>query len=281
MKKTFLLLVLIFSTSMLLGAFDIKLGVFKNIKNLRVNIAKVKPYTFRKQIIVKKRKSFYYTYAIVKGSRSQATKALKAYQHIFKDAFIAGQIKPSKKIAKKKISAKKSVRKKRTSKKVSVKKVTDKKNMPIKKTLIKKEMDALVEDVNDTKKNTSKIVVAPRVMVEKKVTIIDIKEVLSLKTVYLCYEGGPAHLKHRVVQMTFNEDTISYNPLGEDPILDIAYKMEENKVVLTLMDTQMTHKIVDNQEDYLSVKSYVGDKKMHTLRYYFNESLAVKYVKGH
>ena len=333
MKKILLLLIFIFSTSVLFGAYDIKLGVFKNVKNLRANIAKVKPYTFRKQIIVKKRKGFYYTNAIVKGSSSQAKKALIAYQRIFQDAFIAGQIKPHKKTPKKKLNTKKMSIKKVASKKsvankFIVKKATSKKivsekvppmvapvvksgmidsmnqqeeNTPVSEmnsTLIdtnlskeakqevswESQSNAIVEDVNHTKKNTFKVVDTRIVTVEeveKKVAMLNAKEVLFLKTVYLCYEDGPAHLGSRVVQLTFNKDMISYSPLdNEESGFKIAYKMEENKVILSLMDISMVHKIVEKKEEYLSVESYVGDKNMHTLRYYFDEQLALKYLKG-
>ena len=147
--------------------------------------------------------------------------------------------------------------------------------------LQKSQLDIVVEDANNTHTNIFKVPVTQIETIEKTVEIIDVKEVLLLKSIYLCYEEGPAHLEQRVVRMTFNKDTISYNTLEEELQLDIAYKIEKNKILLTLMDTYMVHKIVHHKEDYLSVESYVKDKKMHTLRYYFSESLALKYVKGH
>lgn len=325
MKKLFLLLVLIFSTSMLFADFDIKLGVFKNVKNLRANIAKVKPYTFRKQIIVKKRKGFYYTYAIVEGSRSQAKKALKAYQNIFQDAFIAGQVKPRKKRVKKKVSVKKISQKKESVKKMPKQKVSSQKpllkkapkvivltKMPItkkteeqnsssseinvntiennisivsnevlitKKSLGESKEDTTVKDVNQTEKNMTKIIVTQTEIVEKIVQIVDAKEVLFLKTIYLCYEDGPAHLIHRVVQMKFNEDSISYAPLDEKEILDIHYTIVENMISLSLFDIMMIHKVIEKKDTYLVVESYVGTKKMHKLRYYFNKENAQKFLK--
>jgi len=237
MKKLFLLWVLIFSTSTLFGAYDIKLGVFKNVKNLRVNIAKIKPYTLRKQIIIKNKKGFYYTHATVSGSRSQADKALKAYRRIFKDAFIAGKIKEHHKVKKK-------LRKKKIK---HVKKI----------------------------KPIAKIV--PVEVATMKT--LDAKLLLKNKTVYLCYEDGPAHLEKRIVQMVFNENTISYIPLDKKEALEIDYSIKNSSVLLKLSDITMIHKIIEKKETYLAVESYVGSKKMHTLRYYFNQEDALKFLK--
>jgi len=222
---------------MLFGAYDIKLGVFKNVKNLRANIAKVKPYTFRKQIIVKNRKSLYYTYAIVKGSYTQANKALKVYRRIFKDAFIAGKMKKRPKAIKK-------LRKKKIK---HVKKIK-----PIAKTI-----PAQVANLE----------------------ILDSKSLLRNKTVYLCYEDGPAHLQKRIVQMVFNENTISYMPLDKKETLEIDYTIKNNSVLLKLSDITMIHKVIEKKETYLVVESYVGSKKMHHLRYYYILKDAIEYLK--
>jgi len=222
---------------MLFGAYDIKLGVFKNVENLRVNIAKIKPYTFRKQIIVKNKKGFYYTYAIVKGNSIQAHKALRVYRRIFKDAFIAGKIKERHKVKKK-------LRKKKIK---HVKKI----------------------------KPIAKIVPAP----VGTMKILDAKVLLKNKTVYLCYEDGPAHLEKRIVQMVFNENTISYMPLDKKETLEIDYTIKNNSVLLKLSDITMIHKVIEKKDTYLIVESYVSTKKMHTLRYYFNQEDALKFLK--
>ena len=88
-----LLIFAILGIHLLFGAYDIKLGVFANVKNLRANIAKVRPVMFRHKIIVQKKNNLYYTHAIISGTDVQAAKALKSYSTIFPDAFISGQVK--------------------------------------------------------------------------------------------------------------------------------------------------------------------------------------------
>ena len=83
----------IFGIHMLFGAYDIKLGVFANVKNLHANIAKVRPVIFRDKIIVQKKNKLYYTHAVISGSGVEAAKALKSYRRIFPDAFISGKVK--------------------------------------------------------------------------------------------------------------------------------------------------------------------------------------------
>ena len=252
MKKLFLVFSLLCYSSALFAAFDIKLGVFQDIKNLHKNIAKIKPYTFRKQIIVNNKKGFYYTHAIIAGSRSQVNKALKAYQTIFTDAFIAGETKEHPKVGtKKKIkkTTRKNLRKKKIKKAKKIKSIV--KLMPV----------SIV----------SKVAVAET---------LDAKTLLANKTVYLCYEDGPVHLKGRVVQLIFNEiNSVTYVPLDKSQTLEIDYSIENNRIVLHLSDITMIHKVIEKKDTYLRVESYVGSKKMYVLRYYFNLEDALKFLK--
>ena len=270
MKKLFLVFLLLCSTSELFAAFDIKLGVFQDIKNLHKNIAKVKPYVFRKQIIVKNRKGFYYTYAIVLGSRSQANKALKAYRTIFHDAFIAGQTKERPKIKKK-------LRKKTTIKKKTHIKTVEK-IKPMVKIIPEVVVVANIDD-NKTDDNILQVIVPIKNDINSTIKPMDAKVLLSGKTIYMCYEDGPAHLEKRIVQMTFNEKNIDYSPLENTKRLKIRYTIEKNMLKLYLADISMVHKVMENKDHYLAVESYVGSKKMHHLRYYYTFKDAIGYLK--
>jgi hypothetical protein len=232
MKKFFVLCILF--SSMLFGAYDIKIGVFQNGKNLRANIAKVKPSTFRKQIIVQKKNNLYYAHAVIFGTGINAANALKAYRKVFKDAFISGKVREVKTKPKVKI----------IPKNISVKK--EQKLLPVPK--VKKEL-------------------------------LDAKTLLLDKNVYVCYVNGPGHLDDRVVQMVFNEKSMVYSPLDKKVSLNIKYKIKKDKVFLNVMDTEIIHKLVDHKEGYITVESYIGMKKMHDLRYFFNQEDAFQYLK--
>ena len=237
-----LLIFAIFGIHMLFGAYDIKLGVFANVKNLRANIVKVRPVVFRHKIIVQKKNKLYYTHAIIPGSGVQAAKALKSYKRIFPDAFISGEVKEHHR-------KRKVVKKRRAVKKV---KETDKtENYPILK--------------------------ATEISPKEKLLAID--SLLEGKTIYLCYADGPSHLDNRIVAMTFNGKTITYTPLEKKSTVEIPYTIEKNKVLLDVADTQMIHKVIENRKTYLDVESYIGTKKMHHLRYYFIVKDAIAYLK--
>lgn len=80
---------MILGLSVLMGGFDIKIGVFSNAKNLQNNIKKITSTKYRKAIIVEKKRHLSYVHAIINGTRSDAKKALLRYQKVFPDAFIS------------------------------------------------------------------------------------------------------------------------------------------------------------------------------------------------
>ncbi len=87
--KKFLVFFMVFTyTTTLFGAYDVKIGVYKNAKNLRANIAKIKSSKYRKYIIVQKKNNLNYVHAVI-DSGVEAQKALHSYKRIFKDAFIS------------------------------------------------------------------------------------------------------------------------------------------------------------------------------------------------
>jgi len=73
---------------MLFAGYDVKLGVYKNAKNLRANVAKIKSTKHRKNVLIEKRGPLYYAHAIV-ASKQEAKTALREYKEVFSDAFIA------------------------------------------------------------------------------------------------------------------------------------------------------------------------------------------------
>ena len=237
-----LLIFTIFGIHILFGAYDIKLGVFANVKNLRANITKVRPVVFRHKIIVQKKNKLYYTHAIISGSGVQAAKALKSYKRIFPDAFISGEVKehhPKRKVVKKRRAVKK---------------------------------------VKETDKTESSPTLNAVKTPEKK-ALLDARSLLQGKTVYLCYTDGPSQVGKRIVAMTFNDKTITYTPLEKKSTVEIPYTIEKNKVLLHVADTQMIHKVIGNSKTYLDIESYIGTKKMHHLRYYFIVKDAIEYLK--
>lgn len=75
-------------TIILFGAYDLKIGVYKNGINLQKTIAKIENREYRKNIIVDKKEELYYAHAIF-IDKKKAENALGVYTKVFKDAFIA------------------------------------------------------------------------------------------------------------------------------------------------------------------------------------------------
>ena len=73
---------------MLFGAYDVKIGLYKSVKKLRVKIPKIKKAKYRNKIVMTKTKDFYRVHAVF-ATKKEAKKALAVYKKVFKDAFIA------------------------------------------------------------------------------------------------------------------------------------------------------------------------------------------------
>jgi len=239
MKKLLALLGILFYTTTLFGAYDVKIGVYKNAKNLRANIAKIKSTKYRKSIVIERKNRLYYAHAIL-PSNKDARNALYAYKRVFDDAFIA----------KKQVQIKKRV----------------KKASPV----VKKEKQ---EKVLRTQKKEKK---------QSNIEMINAQALLENKTIYLCYEKGPKHLKDRVVQMVFEKEYVIYNPLKKmsSPV-NMPYEFKDNNLTLHLSDMNITHNVYKKASNFLYAKSMIDGLVVNKLRYYFDENAALEFVKNH
>ena len=237
MKKLLVLLSIFFYTTTLFGAYDVKLGVYKNAKNLRINIAKVKSYKYRKQIIVEKKGRLHYVHAVI-DSNKEARNALRAYKSVFKDAFISKKQVPSRK---------------------KVKKISP--------------------SVPKQEKPIKQVEVTPKIEEPKIEEPIDAKALLAGKTIYLCYEEGPTHLKERVVEMVFGKEYVTYNSLKKRSTpVKMPYAFEDNNLTLHLSDMKITHNMYKKESNFLYAKSVIGGLVVNKLRYYFDEAAALSFV---
>ncbi len=228
---------------MLFGAYDVKLGVYKHAKNVRTNIAKIKYTKYRKKIIVEKKGRFHYVHAVI-ASNKEAREALHVYKRVFKDAFIS----------KKPVILKKKVKK--------------------------------VKAVSNAKKVTNvKKVSPPPVKEEKEPEEIkppcDVKELLTDKTVYVCYEKKSSDAKRRVVEMRFGRVYVEYMPIhSKDQPLKIFYSFQKDTVLLPISGLKVMHQVYQKEANFLYVKSFINGKEAHALRYYFDENAALAFVAG-
>ena len=236
MQKLLALLVIFFYTTTLFGAYDVKIGVYKNAKNLRANIAKIKNATYRKSIVIEKKNRLYYAHAIL-PSNKDARNALHAYKRVFDDAFIA----------KKQVQIKKRVKK--------------------------------ASPIVQKKKKEKVLLAKPKQIKPADKKKINAQALLENKTIYLCYEKGPKHLKDRVVQMVFQKEYVIYNPLKKmsSPI-NMPYEFKDNNLTLHLSDMKITHNVYKQASNFLYAQSMIDGLVVNKLRYYFDEGAALAFV---
>jgi len=225
MQKFLVLLVIFFYTTTLFGAYDVKIGVYKNAKNLRANIAKIKSTKYRKSIVIEKKNRLYYAHAILPSSKD-ARNALHAYKRVFDDAFIS---------------------KKQVQTKVIIKRVFPK--------------------------------VAKKIKTQKKIQIINAKELLIDKTIYVCYEKSD-DVNKRVVKMHFEKEYIVYTSLiNKNKPLKIKYTFNKENIILSLSGLEVRHKVYKKDENILYLTSFIEGKKISKLRYFFEKKDAMNFLK--
>lgn len=248
MQKLLLsLLWLLLSTTTLFGAYDVKIGVYKNAKNLKANIAKIKPAKYRNYIHIKKKNNLNYVHAVIEGNK-EARNALHAYKRVFEDAFISKKQVKLKKVPKK--------APKKAPQKVAQKAPSP---SPEEKPMKEKPVDEVKHE-------------APKEQVLAK-------DLLLNKKVYLCYEKQTAGTQKRIVQMHFKQENVAYLPLGsKNKPLNFPYTFVKDTIALPVSNMLVTHKILKKEKNYVSGMSYINGKEAHALRYYFDKEAAEAFV---
>jgi len=118
--------------------------------------------------------------------------------------------------------------------------------------------------------------------VKEKLANLNAKALLENKTIYMCYEKGPKHLKERVVKMVFEKEHVIYDPLKNmSTPVNMPYEFKKNKLTLELSGMKITHKISKKTENYLYAQSVVNGLIVNKLRYYFDKNTALEFVSRH
>jgi len=102
------------------------------------------------------------------------------------------------------------------------------------------------------------------------------------RTLYLCSEGKN---KNKVlIAVIFKKNTVNYKPLiGKIPPVSALYTIKNNKLFLYqkgLLDTKVYSLLEKTYKNYYLISSWVGNKKLNHLRYYFTLKDAKVYLKS-
>ena len=105
------------------------------------------------------------------------------------------------------------------------------------------------------------------------------------QTFYLCPKFDGTENKKFLIKVAFTKDTVTYTPiLGKMPPMDALYKVEDDKLFLYqkgLLNTKVFSLLEKSYFKYHLFSSWVGDKKIKSLRYYFNLNDAKTYLNHH
>jgi hypothetical protein len=108
---------------------------------------------------------------------------------------------------------------------------------------------------------------------------------LHNKKFYLCPVFGKTKSKKFLIEVSFKNTTVSYNPIiGNIPPMEALYKIEDNKLFLYqkgLFNKKVFSLFERTYFKYHLISSWVKEKRVKKLRYYFNLHDAKAYLNLH
>lgn len=300
-------LFLIVLNTILYASYDVKIGVYKNVQNLRANIKKIKTFSYRNKIVIIRKGTLYYAHAIFE-SNSEAKKALSEYKIYFSDAFIAKEpvtdiVKKVKKLkeiksiskVKKKVSSSKQIKK--TLPKVkedSIKNMKTLKPIVLKEEIVQTKKISLPialksDDPVIIKEKLSKPKLSKNKKIIKQTTKLlkpkNKKEVLAAtsvtkklllnKTFYMC---STFRKDIKAVKVHFTPHYILYDYKFNNGH-KVPYTFYGKSVEMELMALKVVHVINENNSDYILLNAMINGIEVDKLRYYYNQKKAEAFAK--
>jgi len=241
MKKVFLFCAFFLTTSLLFANYTVKIAVYKDQDNLMRFIAKIPEPQYRKNIQIEEKNHLHYVTSISYEYEKEVNKALRAYKKVFPDAFVEEVEEGNA---------------------ASAPATVDKKVLLTKPSLAK-----------------ATPVVPVAEPVEAK--MLDAKQLLENKTVYLCKDHPLKDAKKEIIKLEFKAKYVLYSKRRRDtPPLQIPYTFDKNAVVLSLSGMQFKYQLLKEEEGFLLAQSYINESKGQQFRFYFDEDLAFEFVHG-
>jgi len=101
-------------------------------------------------------------------------------------------------------------------------------------------------------------------------------------TLYLCSGGDGKSKMKFLIEVAFKKDTVTYKPIiGKVPPVSALYTIKNHKLFLYqkgLLNHNVYSTLEKTYSKYYLIASWIGKKKVNTLRYYFNENDAKAYI---
>ena len=274
--------------------YFIKFGSFKNLQGLEKSIAKL-PKSLRVNVSVVRKNGWYIPFAYYKKSRKGLSSKVRTYRQYFPDAHVNhgrnmfnNQVvykfgKRHKTVLTREVSVRK-VNPPRTQRDVAPRQVT------LQNVAISSDDNTLNIPVqNYSSQNIPSIleaipmssVVAPSAKVEQKTYNAFTKQMLSGNYYYITYKA-PTSGENLLIKVSFGASDAIYQPvLGDMQMTSAAYLVNNNRLYMYAESFSIDgaySTLDEHRKDHFLVSSWMNQKKLNTLRYYYKLNDAKKYL---
>ena len=252
-------------------SYSVRIAVYNSADALEHELNKLSP-ALRKTIEVKKRGHQLVASSINTDKKETLQKLLPSYQKVFPDAFIAEEEAPE----------------------VETPKIDNIQTQEVNTTTPQTEQKETNASQTETFINEEKnltVTPEPKIIYDpysRKVTD-PINENLSLytrlhqKTLYLCAYGPEEWSPNVLIHIAFFDKDVIYTPIqGDVSSKREKFKIIEDRLYIShkgVFNDDMYSTIEETTQDYYLISTWIGKKKMTSIRYYFDLGKAEEYVK--
>jgi len=270
-RPIFIILLLILPLQALASTiYTVRIAVYNNAEALQHELDKLSP-ALRKTIKVKKRGHQFVASSIDTDKQETLQKLLPSYQKIFPDAFISAEETPDI----------------QTPETNPIENEEKNETAPQKEQVSQTEQPTEVEETEKIEPEMKpETIYDPysRKVVDPTNMNLSLFDRLHQKTLYLCAYGPEEWSPNVLIHVAFFDKKVIYTPIRGD----VSSKREKYKVVKDrlyishkgVFDKNMYSRLEKTTEDYYLISTWIGKRKITTIRYYFDLDKAEEYMKS-
>lgn len=252
--------------------YTVRIAVYNNIEALHDKLNQLSP-SLRKTIQIKKRGNQHVASSVQTDKKEALQKLLPSYQKVFPDAFISSEEIPDIKTSETNTPQTKDINK-TTPPPAETKEQTF--QTEVKKSEEITKVPPLEEPKIISNSNSRKVV-------DPLNTNLTLHDRLHQKTLYLGAYGPEEWSPNVLIHIAFFDKEVIYTPImGDVSSKREKYKIIKDKLYIShkgVFDPKMYSKIEDITQDYYLISTWIGKRKMTSIRYYFDLEKAEAYVK--
>ncbi len=250
-------------------SYTVRIAVYNNAKSLQQELNKLSP-ALRKTIEIQKRGNQHVACSIHTENKETLKKLLPSYKKVFPDAFIS----PYQRIASNTTEVKKVLPE-------AIQKTDTIQTAKCNTTEVKKEFETKKEPLETIQKTDT--ITYSRKVINPMAKDVSLYDRFHQKTLYLCAYGKEPWSPNVLMQVDFFDKGVVYTPMmGEVPSKKEKYAIDNNKLYIShkgLFDSEVYSTLDSVTLEYYLISTWVGKKKVNTIRYYFDLEKAEAYVK--